>query len=88
MARWWCNWCNGTGFVQVTGIMCRTCGGTGKVKTKPARSCVGPIPGYYGDNACQGAPDFYCQYCRRKRDGRGSVCANGCNWHPCTRVEP
>jgi RecJ-like exonuclease len=25
-----CVWCDGTGFIPATGVMCRACGGTGK----------------------------------------------------------
>jgi hypothetical protein len=27
-----CGWCRGTGFIELTGILCHTCGGTGKVQ--------------------------------------------------------
>jgi DnaJ-class molecular chaperone len=32
-----CVWCSGTGFIPSTGIMCRTCHGTGVVQSKELR---------------------------------------------------
>lgn len=30
-----CVWCSGTGIVQPTGLVCRTCGGSGKKPPRP-----------------------------------------------------
>lgn len=27
-----CVWCDGTGYIKLTNILCRTCNGTGKIK--------------------------------------------------------